>query len=143
MKQTTTVDLDDDKQMTQADAVKVEKMFDHFKGQRITITVDKFKKKRSNPQNAYFHGVVIPHVRDGLLDVGTEITTEQTKDMLKSMFASETKQLIGDDYITVTIPTSAMTTTQFMDFIDKIQRWGAEFLGINIPDPTESISHDK
>jgi hypothetical protein len=30
-----------------------------------------------------------------------------------------------------------MTTTQFMEFILEVQKWSAEFLGVDIPNPNE------
>ena len=32
-----------------------------------------------------------------------------------------------------------MTTSQFMDYIVDIQKWSAEFLNVQIPNPNEEI----
>jgi hypothetical protein len=35
------------------------------------------------------------------------------------------------------LTSSEMTTTQFCEYIIEIQKWAAEFLGIDIPSPNE------
>jgi len=111
-----------------------------FLGKDITITIEKKKRKRSLSQNAYLHGVVIPMCREGFLAVGYKYSIEETKTDLKRMFAvydkvnkntGEIREYIKD--------TSDMTTSEMMDFIADIQRWGAEFLSIVIPDPGQPI----
>ena len=135
MKTTINADLDETAKMPLKELDEMKTAMESFAGKRVTITIAKYKKQRSNKQNAYFHGVVVTHVRMGLISAGTHITAEQTKDMLKSMFAKETKHVMGDDYIDIIKNTTDMSTTEFIRFIDRVTQWGAEFLGIVIPDP--------
>jgi aromatic ring-opening dioxygenase LigB subunit len=37
----------------------------NLEGKDIIITIEKKRKKRSNPQNAYYFGVVIPLMKQG------------------------------------------------------------------------------
>lgn len=112
-----------------------------FLGKDITITVEKKKRKRSLSQNAYLHGVVIPMCREGLLAVGYKYSIEETKTDLKRMFAiyDKVNKKTGGirEYIK---DTSAMTTSEMMDFIASIQQWAAEYLSIKIPDPNEQLT---
>ena len=143
MKQTINADLDDNAQMPQPQLTEMKKAMESFAGKRVTITIAKYKKQRTNKQNAYFHGVVVTHVRMGLISAGTIITAEQTKDMLKSIFAKETKHVMGDDYIEIIKNTTDMSTTEFIRFMDRVKQWGAEFLGIIIPDPEHEFDDEQ
>ena len=35
---------------------------------------------------------------------------------------------------------SEMTTTDFMEYINEVQKWSAEFLNVDIPDPNEELT---
>ena len=115
-----------------------------FEGKEIEITIQKKKKLRSNPQNSFYWGVVLPILQEGLKDATGEIRDfnsihyqiiipllAPTRDVLNT----ETGQVITEH-----ITSSEMTTSEFMDFIVSIQKWGADFLGITIPDPNEQVS---
>ena len=109
-----------------------------FLGKKVTITIEQAKRKRSNPQNAYIHAVLIPMCKDGLFDVGYKYSISETKDELKKMFAifDKVNEQTGEirEYIK---GTSDMTTSEMMGFIADVQQWAAEFLNIYIPDPGE------
>jgi hypothetical protein len=105
---------------------------------RWVIEFTKYKPKRSIAQNSYYWGVVINCVRDGLIDMGFEqsmLSAENIHEMLKAKFL---KQDIANDqgeFITMVRGSSELNKLEFMDYIDDIHRWAAEFLGINIPSP--------
>jgi chromosomal replication initiation ATPase DnaA len=121
----------------------VQKVIAQYKGKEIDITIGVHKKKRTNPQNAYLHGVVIPMVTDGINEHGNEVTQSQVKDLLKQKFLSFDVFIDVDyTYETLTKDTSELSTVEFNEFIERIQRWGAEMLGIIIPDPETNISHE-
>lgn len=116
------------------------KVFEQFDGKEIEITVDLAKKKRTNPQNSYWWGVVIPMVHMGILETGELISKEQIHEMLKMKFLSFDIPIDADGHFeTFTKTTSGLTTTEFNDLIEKVQQWGAEWLGIIIPSPNENI----
>ena len=41
-----------------------------FEGQQVVVTIEKAKKKRSNPQNCFYWGCVIPIMQSALKEVG-------------------------------------------------------------------------
>lgn len=112
-----------------------------FEGKGIVITIEKRKNKRSNPQNAYFHGVVLPLVYAGLKELGHTMPLQDVKDLLKLKFLKVpifVNENTGE--ITEKIKnTSELTTTEFMEFVSEIQKWSAENLGVDIPEPKENI----
>ena len=61
-----------------------------FEGKQVIVTIEKAKKKRSNPQNSFWHGVVIPIMQQALKDTGHLMTNEQTHELLKLRFLKET-----------------------------------------------------
>lgn len=109
---------------------------------RYEVEIKEKREKRSLGQNAYFHGVLCPIVLDGLRDAGWDEfeDLEDVKDYLKGLFArvSTVNKKTGE-IITRIQKTSKMTTVQFMEFCDKIIKWGAEWLGVIIPYPNEYL----
>lgn len=115
-----------------------------LEGKKVLITIEKLKKTRSLEQNAYYYGAVLPLVQNGLHDAtGQMKTTEQIHyNILLKMFAPENEivNVETGEFITERLSSSEMTTTQFMEYIMEIQKWAAEFLGIDIPNPNEKTT---
>lgn len=115
-----------------------------FEGKRIQFTVKGYKAQRSNKQNAYYWGCIIPYVQDGLLELGFEkriLDQETVHEMLKGKFLKEdlaTDQWNGE-FITHVGSTTDLNKLEFSDYIENIRTWAAEYLSINIPDPEEQI----
>lgn len=98
------------------------------------------RRKRSIEQNAYLHGVVLPLVRDGLINAGYDINSnEEAKKVVKSLFC---KKILSDGVTEITVhqDTSELTKDEFSAFIDNIQRWASEFLGVYVPSSEEQMS---
>lgn len=108
---------------------------DSFEGQRVEVTIQKAKKKRSNPQNAYFHGVVLPLVANGLTDLGQFTSPAQAKEVIKLLFL-QYEDAIG---VPRTKNTSGLSTLEFNELIEQVQIWAADFLSVKIPDPNEQL----
>lgn len=94
--------------------------------------------KRSLPQNAFIHGVLIPMVFQGLRDAGfDEVRThDDAKVIIKELFL-KTSVTNGSETFQVTKGTHQLTTTEMMVFIADVQKWAAEYLCITIPNPNE------
>jgi len=111
-----------------------------FEGCRGILTLKKYRKTRSNKQNAYYHGCVIPYVIDGIAAMGTSrslLSAENVHEMLKAKFLGEDIPNEDGEFIRINRSTTDLTTTEFMEYLADIQRWAAEFLHIVIPDPGE------
>ena len=111
-----------------------------FNDKNIILTIEPKKKIRSIEQNAYYWGVVVPMIRQGLIDVGYKVSKEQTHDLLRAKFAID--ELVNEDtgeIIKTIASTTNMTTTDFMKYIESIIQWAAEYLSIQIPEPNEQI----
>jgi hypothetical protein len=99
-----------------------------LEGKRVTVTVEKEKRKRSNQQNKYYWGVVLQ-----LIAEHTGEDPENIHEALKAHFAP--KHVVGN--IVIPSATRYLDTIDFSLFIEKVRRWAAEELNINIPDPNE------
>lgn len=107
---------------------------------RYTVNVEKYKKKRSLPQNSYYYGVIIPSVLDGLVDMGFnkhDLSNEVVHEMLKEKFLKHDLGNENGEFVTIVRSTKTLSTSEFMDYIAEIQQWSSSFLGIYIPEPNE------
>ena len=121
-----------------------------FEGKRIEGYIWRQRKRKSAFQNAYLWGLVYPVLLAGFKDAGHEdIDIDMIHRWAKERFIDkegfEIASPISGEMISLRKSTKKMTTTEMMGYIAALQKFGAEFLGVNIPDPdplwnlTESI----
>ena len=113
-----------------------------FEGKDVLITFEKPKKKRSNPQNAFYYGVIIPIVQNCLRDAGYIMTNEATHDLIKLKFLKEvilTNEDTGEVVERVK-STTELSTSQFMDFVAEISIFTNEYFGVIIPSPNDDLT---
>lgn len=107
-----------------------------MKDGEVNILVESIGRKRTSPQNRYYHGVVVKLVRQGLLDLGHELNDEDTHEFLKSKFNPKT--IVFEETGEVSHyggTTTELNTVDMNIYIEKIQRFAAEYLNTFIPDP--------
>jgi len=113
----------------------------YFNDKDVVITFSKPKKSRSNNQNRFYWGVVLPLVQNGLLEATGELRSCDNihYKILLPLFAPLNEIINKDtgESLNERLTSSEMTTTQFCEYIMEVQKWGAEFLGIDIPSPNE------
>lgn len=118
-----------------------------FAGKTLQVRIRIARKSRSDRQNRYYWGVVIPAVLQAFIDLGNEglfagsvDSANLIHEFLKNKFlpplevanaTGEVERMPGS--------TRKLTTSEFMDYIAAIQMWAAEFLFITIPDPGEQL----
>jgi hypothetical protein len=113
-----------------------------LEGQEVTITIQKAKKRRSSPQNAFYHSVCIVIMQQCLKDAGYLMTNQQTHEMLKLRFLKESI-LINEEtgeYIERIKSTTELTTIEFMEYILQIQNFASEYFNTQIPNPNEELT---
>jgi hypothetical protein len=97
-------------------------------------TIEKLKKKRTNGQNRHFHGPVLGQLSEAMTRLsGKKVSREMAKEIVKFKFL----QFFDDKIGTFIIPTSKLTTVQWIKFLEDIQRYGSLVLGIDIESPNE------
>ena len=120
----------------------ISEILEHLEGKEITVTFDYYVRKRSTAQNAYYWPVIVEYVMEALIDAGYRreaLDHETVHDYLKDKFLRFMKRRIYNretgKYIVTKPTTTTMTTWEFMDYMEAIVIWAAEFLNIQIPDP--------
>lgn len=111
---------------------------------RYRISVEKYRKNKSNPQLAWLYGQIYPLVLKGLNDAGWEFTSiEEVDEYCKSMFSSrEVLNRHSGEIMDVPGLKRDMSTVEMMTYVDAIRSWAAEYLNINIPDPEVNFTFD-
>jgi hypothetical protein len=97
----------------------------------IELIVRKWKKKRTDNQNRYYWGVVIPILCESL-----GYSDEEMHEALKWQFLRNTTR----EKLPTVKSTVGLSTIEFKNYIEKIVAWAAE-QGIIIPGPNQ-IEHD-
>lgn len=116
-----------------------------LEGKVLTLTIERKRNSRSNQQNRYYWGCVVPIVKEGLIDMGWERdkigSSDQVHELLKHLFCKKIDLIneVTGEVIEMPPTTTELTTTGMMDYIEDIQRWATEFLGIHIPDPGQQV----
>jgi len=118
---------------------QVKRVFDQLRDGKWLIEIGQ-ANKRSEQQNRYYWGLVIPLVQNGIKDLGTELTKEETHNFLKSKFNyTEIINKETGEYIQVPRSTTILNKEAFSEYIAKIQQFSAEFLNVVIPDPGQQM----
>lgn len=99
-------------------------------GKRVEVTVEKVTHKRSNQQNRWYWGCILK-----LISEHTGDTPEDLHEALKIHFAP--KHVVGN--IVIASSSRYLDTLEFGQYCEKVRQWAAEYLGINIPDPSEVV----
>ena len=85
-------------------------------------------RKRSSQQNRYYHGVVVPAYKTAFVSFGHKVTTKEVHSWIKQRFVIES--------------TTKLSTTEWEEFIIKLQAYASNILNIQIPDPNEVIINE-
>lgn len=101
-------------------------------GKKVRVTVERYRNRRSDPQNKYYWSVVVPAIGE----VIGEDDKEAVHDFLKNELNYEIVA-IGDKEIRVPKSTAKLNTMEFKQYLERVQRWASEFLSLYIPGPDE------
>jgi hypothetical protein len=105
-----------------------------------TIVIRVKRKPRSNGQNKYYWGVVVPLILRGLKDAGFDIhSKDDAHDIIKLKFLKTNIENISGEFMVSFKSTKEMSTSEFKDFIEHLQIWASEYLNVYIPSPNEKL----
>ena len=104
------------------------------KWQGKTVEMSTLSKGRSNPQNRYYYGIIIPMISREL-----GYSNEETHNALKEKFLSKPIEITKKKtvYLMRIASTTDLSTTQMETYLKKCRDFAGEFLGIFIPLPNE------
>jgi hypothetical protein len=113
-------------------------------GKRIVVSLREQKRTRSNPQNRFYWGVVIPAVLDMFVEAGNDTNPEEVHSFLKEQVGGSVcvKVLLTPDGKRRPVLRSSadLSTQEFEDYLERIRVWAAE-IGTIIPLPNEDLIH--
>lgn len=101
----------------------------------VEVTITRSDSKKTQPQLAYFYGVVLPLIKEKLEDLeGREISKEEVMYILKDRFFYEEIYFEGK-FIKTHASLSKSKKTEVAQFITKVIEFATEILELNIPEP--------
>lgn len=124
---------------TNADNVR--KLFNQLKDGKYNVDLTKIDK-RSNQQNRYLHGVLIPEFRKALNSVGYDEvkTDEQSKEIMKQMFLKrQTVNKETGEVLEYVQQTRDLTKEENNILIEEVIKFCAENMSYTIPYPNEQL----
>lgn len=112
----------------------------YHEGKDVRIRIERKRKRRSLSQNAYYFGVVIPMVRQLLLDYGNEVDDEETHAFLKEHVGKLTTSVVGKSgrRMAITKSSASLTTAEFEEYLLRVRKFAAQE-GVQIPEPNEHL----
>ena len=112
-----------------------------FEGKVIEITIQKKRKQRSNPQNRFYWGVIIPIWRNLLLNEWGEVhTNESTHEFLKMNFGyNERVDESTGEIFRSPRSTTENSTVEMEEYHEVLRQKAFEMFEAVIPLPNEQI----
>lgn len=104
-------------------------------GKRLVVSLERYRKNRTPPQNRYYFGVVLK-----VISLHTGHSPEELHDFFKHEFNSKFERL-GKVEVWIPQSTADLNTQEFSDYIENIKRFAAEKLdGLYVPDADEMMA---
>lgn len=116
----------------------VRKFFNELRDGKYLVKITSIKR-RSLSQNNFYWAVVCELVKDALREAGYQEvkTKDDAHEIMKTLFLK--KKIVNvntDEVIEIPGSTAELTTVKFMEYIEEISKWAAEYLGLVIPEPS-------
>lgn len=121
-------------------AAQIQAALKMFEGKWVAITIKERKRGRSNSQNAYYHGCVVPIIVDLLREYGNDADADIAHAFCKDMFlppAGIKKVRVGK-MTHESRSTTWLNTAEFEEFLERIRVFAAEN-GYQILLPNEGL----
>ena len=120
------------------DDVQCLTQFKRYEGKEVEISIKSWTGRRSQRQNRYWHGVVVPSVVECLLENYGEIVTDADEghEVCKYMFHYKTINT-GKKSHRIPRSTKKLKADEFARLIEKVNLWLTE-RGRYLPEPWEN-----
>ena len=113
-----------------------------FNGKNIVLKISLLSKKRSNQQNSYYWGVILPLTKQAIFNEWGEVwNIEKTHEFLKSKFLYFEK--VNEDtseIIRTPKSTQENTTTEQEEYYLQIREFLKEWFNVYCPLPNENLT---
>lgn len=125
----------------------IQKAIEVCDGKTVEISIRTVSSKRSNQQNAYWWGCVVPIARGVFVDAGHHVDNDGAHYLLCDLIRQSLPDsvlwdevLINDTYVKKSRGTSELSKSDFNTLITEMQQIMSEWFNINVPDPNEQIT---
>jgi hypothetical protein len=106
-----------------------------WKGRDVVVEIAPPRRDRTNRQNRWYRGVIVPAVAEELSrNRPLPLSNDQAHHVLKCAFIGTEETALGP----APISTKTLTTVQFSDYCERIRAHAASEWGRNIPSPDEA-----
>lgn len=109
--------------------MRFDNLTENWEGEEIRVTLEKMEKTRSALQNNYYWGKVIVYISET-----TGYNEEEMHEALKVKFLKSWDAKTG---LWRVKSTTALSTTEFEEYIAQIKQWAWDFFKVHIPKPNE------
>lgn len=118
---------------------QIAEAFRSLEGKRVCVSIKEVKRRRSNNQNAYYFGCVIPSIVAMLREFGNDVDELTVHDYLKQEVGKLSRVIVLPDGEVKRVlgSTKALTTMEFEVYLEKCRAFAAEH-GVQVPLPNES-----
>ena len=109
-------------------------------GKSVILSIRVSSRRRSNNQNAYYWGVVIPYIKQMFDDYGNNLDEEDIHEFLKKEIGKLSKSVLlpTGEFRYITGSSAELSTVGMENYLEKIRAWAAE-CGLVIPLPNERM----
>ena len=118
------------------------KAVQQFEGKNVIFSIRKKTKKRSNQQNNYYWGVIIPLATKAILDTWGEIwNKERVHELLLAECPIYTEKVNKDtgEIMRVVMRSSEMNTIEMNNYWTACGRLLHEYFNVYVPEPNEIL----
>jgi hypothetical protein len=111
-----------------------------WNGKVIILSIEEAKKKRTDRQNAFYWGVVLPCVMEMFRDAGSDATKEEIHIILKTTVGGLKREvkLPGGEVQEIATSSVKLSTEGWEIWMEQIREWAARW-GTFVPLPNEYL----
>ena len=108
-------------------------------GKWAEVTVRISEKRRSSPQNRFYHGAFIGALRQCFLDCGVRLSHDDIHEGLRDAWAKNerTVTLSKGGVFKIPASTARLSTSEFSDFLEEVRAHFAQAYGWQLPHVNE------
>lgn len=107
-------------------------------GKEVVVKLSKAAKRRSDAQNRYMWGILIPAVQKAMREEGSIYTPEEVHDIMKESLGHYKVVEYHGQRFKILERTKSLSTEEFCSYVDTYRAWAEENLHIYIPLPMEA-----
>ena len=96
-------------------------------------------KQRSNQQNRYFRGVVVPMIGEVMGESNLDYVADEIKKLDEVSSVMRHYCSDKDDKAYRIKSTTELSTKEWEDFMSIVRMWASKFYGTYIPEPNEEV----